>query len=75
MIMDIKFLKYANYDIRRNSTYCSEKLFLKKMQKIMLLNAFKMAMMNFDQTLFFNTYNIYFLKKHLEKFFMKYSFH
>ena len=38
------------------------------------INAFKLAMLNFDQTLFYNTYNSLLEKKPFVRFFMMYSY-
>lgn len=63
-LLNISLLHDFGYKISKISTYSEEQIKIsvreiisEKSAKSHAINAFKMAMMNFDQTLFFNTYN------------------
>jgi MerR family transcriptional regulator, light-induced transcriptional regulator len=63
-LLNITLLHNYGYKISKIAEYSEEKIPMmvreiisEKSAKTHAINAFKMAMMNFDQTLFFNTYN------------------
>lgn len=74
-LLNITLLHEYGYKISKIATYPEEKIpqlvreiISKKNSQNYAITSFKMAMMNFDQELFFNTFDWLISEKHLKKF-------